>query len=87
MSLLIANVTNGTNGGNGTTDIIPPAEEEPGLVFVVLACSLSSVWILFMGFYYSRFSGIIITRVFSRLFIGKDAYLKIGKSNVFNMVL
>ena len=69
---------NFTNG-NGTSGPSQVAEEQPGLVFVMLACALSSLWILFMGFYHSRFFGIIITRVFCKLFIPKDAYLKIGK--------
>ena len=62
-----------------TTDSNASQTEESGLVFVALACIFSSVWILFLGFYYSRFAGFVLTRVFNKLFISKDAYLKIGK--------
>ena len=63
---------------NNTTTS-PSQTAEPGLVFVVLACLLLSFWLLFLGFYFSRFAGLILTRIFSKLFIPKDAYLRIGK--------
>ena len=63
---------------NNTTTF-PSQTAEPGLVFVVLACLLLSFWLLFLGFYFSRFAGLILTRIFSKLFIPKDAYLRIGK--------
>ena len=63
---------------NNTTVNTSPAAE-PGLLFLALACLLLSFWLLFLGFYFSRFAGLILTRVFSKLFIPKDAYLRIGK--------
>ena len=55
------------------------AADEPGVVFVIFACLLLDIWLLFLGFYFSRFAGLILTRIVSRLFIPKDAYLRIGK--------
>lgn len=62
---------------NNTT--VTDSPSEPGLLFVVLACVLFLFWLLFLGFYFSRFVGIILTGIFSKFFIPKNAYLKIGK--------
>lgn len=64
---------------NNTTSSPSQTADEPGVVFVVLACLLLSFWLLFLGFYFSRFAGLILTWFFNKFLIPKDAYLRIGK--------
>ena len=64
---------------NGTANSPSQTAAEPGLVLVVLACLLLSFWLLFLGFYFSRFAGLVLTWFFNKFLIPKDAYLRIGK--------
>ena len=77
-SIIGHNIMNYSNA----TDTSQAAESTPDLVLVVLACIFSSLWVLFLGFYHSRFSGTFVTYIISKLLISKDAHLKIGKLHV-----
>ena len=64
-----------------TTDYIGQSfdfENYPGLVFVSVACGLTSLWLFYITFYHSRLVAIIITKILNKFYI-KDGSIYIGK--------
>ena len=49
----------------------------PGLVFVLISCTCTGLWMLFLTFYLSRITGYILTKIIRRFYM-KDGYLSIG---------
>ena len=53
-------------------------KNNPGLVFVTIACVCTSLWLLFITFYFSRCVAFLVTKFLNWLYV-KDGYLHIGK--------
>lgn len=67
---------------NGTlsNDVIAGSfdfKNNPGLVFVTVACGITGIWMLFITFYNSRMIAFIITKLL-RKFYFKEGHLEIG---------
>ena len=66
---------------NNTNDIFKDSfdfKNNPGLVFVTIACVCTSLWLLFITFYFSRCVAFLVTKFLNWLYV-KDGYLHIGK--------
>lgn len=66
---------------NNTNDIFKDSfdfKNNPGLVFVTIACVCTSLWLLFITFYFSRCVAFLVTKLLNWLYV-KDGYLHIGK--------
>lgn len=81
----LANTTVDPTGKNETlaNDVIADSfdfKNNPGLVFLTIACGFTGIWILFVTFYNSRLLAFIVTKLL-RKFYFKDGHLEIG--NIF----
>ncbi|KAJ7356231.1 hypothetical protein OS493_025985 [Desmophyllum pertusum] len=54
------------------------SNEQGGLVFVVLSCLCTCLWVIYITFYHSRLMGYILTRLINFKYIGSGQYFKIG---------
>ena len=54
-------------------------KNNPGLVFVLVACLCTGLWLIFLTFYYSRLFAAVVTRLLRRFYLKDDGYLEIGK--------
>ncbi|XP_065669615.1 bridge-like lipid transfer protein family member 1 isoform X3 [Hydra vulgaris] len=49
----------------------------PGLVFVLISCACTGLWLFFLTFYLSRITGFILTKILQKRYL-KNGYLSIG---------
>ena len=73
---VIPNVTEADKGSFNFDDSFD-FKNNPGLVFLLVVCVFTGIWLLFLTFYNSRLFAFVITRLIRKLFL-KDGHLEIG---------
>lgn len=69
------------NATKGNEDIVKDSfdfKNNPGLVFVLVACLVTGLWLIFLTFYYSRLFAAIVTQLLRKFYFKDDGYLEIG---------